>query len=104
MGDRLGVAESLLALAGAVLPAGPADAARLLGASAALLSAVGAVPTPRQQDDLERVAHAAATAAGDDAAAARAEGAGLEEGQAVELALALTERLGAVRRATAGTT
>ena len=59
MGDRLGVAESLLALAAAVLPAEPADAARLLGAAAALLSAVGAVPTPRQEADLEPTARAA---------------------------------------------
>ena len=104
MGDRLGVAESLLALAGAVLPAEPADAARLLGAAESLLSAVGAVPTPRQQGDLELVARAAETAAGEDAAAARAGGAGLDEGRAVDLALALAERLGAVRRVTAGTT
>jgi tetratricopeptide (TPR) repeat protein len=105
MGDRLGVAESLLALAGAVLPAEAADAARLLGASSALLSAVGAVPTPRQQEDLELAARAAVAVAGrDTVSAARSEGTALEETRAVELALALAERLGAGRRVTAGTT
>jgi hypothetical protein len=98
MGDRLGVAESLLALAGAAVTAEPADAARLAGAADALLAAVGAVPTPRQQADLDRVGRAAAEGA------ARAEGAALVENSAVELACALAERLGAERRPTAART
>ena len=63
MGDRLGIAESLLGLAAAVLPAEPTDAARLLGASSALLSALGAVPTPRQEADLAGAVRTAIDAA-----------------------------------------
>jgi hypothetical protein len=96
MGDRLGVAESLMALAAALAPVEPADAARLLGAAVGLLSAVGAVPTPRQEADLELAARAAGTVPSGDAA--------LDEIRAVELALALAERLGAGRRVSAGTT
>ena len=96
MGDRLGVAESLLALAAALAPVEPADAARLLGAAEALLSAVGAVPTPRQAADLARTARTTGAARSGDAA--------LDEIRAVELALALAERLGAGRRVSAGTT
>jgi hypothetical protein len=76
----------------------PADAARLAGAADALLAAVGAVPTPRQQADLDRVGRAGAEGA------ARAEGAALVENSAVELACALAERLGAERRPTAART
>jgi predicted ATPase/class 3 adenylate cyclase len=96
MGDRLGVAESLLALAGATVAAEPADAARLAGAADALLAAVGAVPTPRQQADLDRVGRADG--------AERAEGAALEEESAVELACVVAERLGAERRPAAART
>ena len=49
MGDRLGVAESLLAVATVVEPDDPAEATRLIGAAAALLAAGGALPTPRQE-------------------------------------------------------
>jgi predicted ATPase/class 3 adenylate cyclase len=105
MGDRLGVAESLLALATTVLPAEPADAARLLGASAALRSAGGALPTPRQQADLEDADRTATEAAGQDpVAGARSAGASLTQGQAVALALELGERLGAGGHPPAGTT
>jgi tetratricopeptide (TPR) repeat protein len=96
MGDRLGVAESLLALAGATVAAEPADAARLVGAADALLAAVGAVQTPRQQADLDRV--------GRSDGAERAEGAALEEESAVELACVVAERLGAERRPAAART
>jgi hypothetical protein len=96
MGDRLGVAESLLALGGAVLLDEPADAVRLLGASSAVLSTVGAVPTPRQEDDLDRVRRAAVAAAGEETvAAARSEGAAMGQARAVALAFALGDRIGA---------
>ncbi|MFL6097447.1 MAG: ATP-binding protein [Blastococcus sp.] len=95
MGDRLGITESLLALASAVLPAEPADAARLIGASGAVLTAVGAVPTPRQRADLEQAVRRAVDEAGEDVVdRARSEGAGLTEGDAVALALDLCDRLG----------
>ena len=96
MGDRLGIAESLLALAGAVLPAEPTDAARLVGASSALLSVVGAVPTPRQEADLAGAVRTAVDAAGDgEVAGARSDGAALTEDRALALALDLADRLGA---------
>jgi predicted ATPase/class 3 adenylate cyclase len=96
MGDRLGVAESLLGLAAAVLPGRPADAARLLGAASSLRGAGGALPTPRQQADLEDTARAAiAAASADTVSEARAEGAALTQPRAVEMALDLSERLGA---------
>jgi hypothetical protein len=105
MGDRLGVAESLLALAGAALPDEPADAVRLLGASSAVLSAIGAVPTPRQEDDLDRAERAAVAAAGEETVAtARSEGADLAEGAAIALALDLCDRLGAGHHASTTTT
>ena len=94
MGDRLGVAESLLALAAAVLPAEPADAARLLGASSAVLSAVGAVPTPRQEADLDRRPRRAERAGADAAPRPTRRRC---RGRAVALALDLGDRLGAAR-------
>jgi tetratricopeptide (TPR) repeat protein len=105
MGDRLGIAESLLGLACAVLPAEPADSARLIGASGAVLAAVGAVPTPRQRADLDEAVRRAVDEAGEDAVArARSEGAGLTEDDAVALALHLCDRLGAGHHAPAATT
>ena len=84
MGDRLGVAESLLATATATAASAPADAARLSGAARALLAAVGAVPTPRQHADLSRVPTSPDSTPDGDAA--------------VELAVALAGGLGAGRR------
>lgn len=95
MGDRLGIADSLLGLATAVLPSRAADAARLLGASAPLRSVGGTVPTPRQEEDLASAGRAVAAAASDDVAtAARAEGAELTQRQAVDLALDLAREPG----------
>jgi hypothetical protein len=103
MGDRLGVAESLLALAAAALTTEPAGAARLLGASASLLSAGGAVPTPRQHADLEAALRAAVDAAGAEAVAVeRSAGVALTQQAAVVSALDLSDRLTA--QAPAGTT
>jgi hypothetical protein len=82
MGDRLGVTESLLALATVVAPDEPAEAARLIGASTALRAAGGALPTPRQESDL-------ADAVRDRPAV---EDASLTQDRAVALALDLTER------------
>jgi len=90
LGDRLGIAESLIGLAAAVLPAEPADAARLVGAAESLRSGGGAVPTPRQQADVE-LALAAAAGAGT-VEGCRAEGTALPQEQAVELALRLSGR------------
>jgi predicted ATPase len=96
MGDRLGIAESLLGLASAVLPAQPSDAARLVGASCAVLTAVGAVPTPRQRADIEQTVRRAVDAAGEDVTVrARSEGAAMGEAAAVALALDVPHRLGA---------
>ncbi|HEV7187157.1 MAG TPA: adenylate/guanylate cyclase domain-containing protein [Blastococcus sp.] len=87
MGDRLGVAESLRALAGALPPENSSDAARLVGASSQVLAAVGAVPTPRQAADLASAVRATGQTAGDAAA--------MTETQAVALALELGARMGA---------
>jgi predicted ATPase/class 3 adenylate cyclase len=95
MGDGLGIAESLVALA-AMLTAEPLVAARLIGAASALREAGGALPTPRQSADLDVAVRRATEAADADAvAAARAEGSSLTQAQAVELALDLSEHLGA---------
>jgi hypothetical protein len=82
MGDRLGVAESLLAVATVVLPDEPAEASRLIGAATALRAAGGALPTPRQESDL-------ADAVRENPAA---QDPPLSQDRAVELALDLTER------------
>jgi hypothetical protein len=83
MGDRLGVADSLLGLAAAVLPARAADAARLVATSAALRSVGGAVPTLRQEEDLASAVSAAGVAA---------DGPEPTQQQAVALALELAGR------------
>jgi predicted ATPase/class 3 adenylate cyclase/tetratricopeptide (TPR) repeat protein len=94
MGDRLGVAESLIGLATAVLPAAVGDAARLVGAAETARSGGGAVPTPRQQGDVELAVATAVDAAGADAVAScRAEGSALRQEQAVAVAVGLGERL-----------
>jgi hypothetical protein len=100
MGDRLGVAESLLALGAAVLPTEPAGAARLFGASASLRSAGGAVPTPRQHADLDVAVRAAVDVAGAETVAAeRSAGSALTQQAAVASALDLSDRLGAAEHA-----
>jgi tetratricopeptide (TPR) repeat protein len=96
MGDSLEIAESLVGLAALAAPVEPAEAARLLGAVPALLTASGATPTPRFQADLD----AALTAAGqaDDAArvaTANEAGASLSQEDAVAAAASLAERLAA---------
>jgi predicted ATPase/class 3 adenylate cyclase len=105
MGDHLGIADSLLGLA-AVLPEHAEDSARLVGAASAVLSAVGAVPTPRQAADLDRAVRAAVAAAGDEdtVVRARSDGAAMTEAAAVALALDLGDRLGAGSPAHARTT
>jgi tetratricopeptide (TPR) repeat protein len=93
MADRLGVAESLIGLATAVLPSAPANAARLVGAAEAARSGGAAVPTPRQRADVELAVEAASEVAGADAVAAcRSEGSALPQEQAVAVALGLVER------------
>jgi predicted ATPase len=88
LGDRLGVAESLVGVAAAIAAERPEDAARLAGAAGALFHASAAVPTPRQQADLDAVSQLAiaATDAGTVAAAVAA-GAVIQESAAVAAAL-----------------
>jgi hypothetical protein len=94
--DRLGVADSLLGLADTVLRAEPTGAARLVGASVALRSVGGAVPTPRQQSDVDSTTRTAVDLVGAAAAeTARTEGAALTEAQAVAFAFDLCRRFGA---------
>ena len=50
IGDRLGMAESLVALAGLVLDADPNGAAQLVGIGESYLAAAGAIPTPLQAE------------------------------------------------------
>jgi predicted ATPase/class 3 adenylate cyclase len=103
MGDRLGVAESLLGLAQAAPPAEAGTAARMIGAVETLRAVGGAVPTPRQQSDVEHAVGTAVDAVGEDAVvAARIDGAALTEDVAVAVAFELCDRLGA--QAPAGTT
>ena len=83
MGDRLSVAESLIAVATVVLPDDPAEATTLIAAATALRSSGGALPTPRQHRDL---ADAARTAGHDPVDSP------LTQDRAVALAVDLTER------------
>jgi predicted ATPase/class 3 adenylate cyclase len=62
-GDRLGVAESLVGIAGVIATTSPEGAARLAGGATALVRASAAVPTPRQQADLDSVSQRATGAA-----------------------------------------
>jgi predicted ATPase/class 3 adenylate cyclase len=94
MGDSLSIAESLVGLSALAAPVEPAEAARLLGAVPALLTASGASATPRLQADLS-AALAAAAQAGDAATVTAAHGAGgsLQQEAAVATAARLVERL-----------
>jgi tetratricopeptide (TPR) repeat protein len=87
MGDRLGVVDSLVGVAGAVAPMEPVGAARLVGAATALRVAVGATATLRETAEMTAVLAAVTDAAGVDAAeAGRRGGAEMDEDAAVELA------------------
>ena len=55
LGDHLGVAESLIGAAAIVASADRAAAAALVGAALKLRTAMGAVVTPRQADDVAAV-------------------------------------------------
>jgi hypothetical protein len=84
----LGVAESLVGVAAAIAVERAEDAARLAGAAGALFHASAAVPTPRQQADLDAVSQLAMTATdAGTVAAAVAAGAVLHESAAVAAAL-----------------
>jgi uncharacterized metal-binding protein len=96
MGDSLQIAESLIELATVAAPVEPAEAARLLEAVPALMTASGASPTPRLGADLGAALTAAAQA--DDAArvaAAHEAGGNLQQEAAVAAAARLAERLAA---------
>lgn len=94
IGDRLGVAESLVGLAAAAANVEPEEAARLVGAATTSLAAAGAVATPRQEA-AATAALTAATNAGDPrrVAAARDEGAALDQDAAVATAIRLADRV-----------
>lgn len=92
MGDRLGVADSLVGLAAAAVRVEPEAAARLVGAAGALRTAAGATPTRREATEVAAVLEAASGAVGPEhVVAAQATGSDLDEGAAV----ATAARLGA---------
>jgi predicted ATPase/DNA-binding SARP family transcriptional activator len=97
LGDRLGVAWCLEALAAVAVGSAPARAARLLGAAAAARRALGAPPQPYWRPDVAAAEGAAEGALGAAAyAAARAAGAALSlEEAAAEALREVPEALGA---------
>jgi hypothetical protein len=93
MGDRLGVVESLVGLAAALVLKAPVGAAQLVGAATSLRALAGATPTPRENADVATVLAAVTEAAGSEAAeAGRHAGAEMDEDAAVELAAQLGAR------------
>jgi tetratricopeptide (TPR) repeat protein len=91
MDDRLGIARCLVGLAAVVHAVGrPEPAARLLGAAAALLRAIGAVVPPIDRAVTDHTLAAIRDVLGPDRlAAAQAAGAALPVAQAVAEALAM---------------
>jgi hypothetical protein len=82
------VAESLAGVAAVIAGDSPEQAARLAGAAGALFQASAAVPTLRQQADLDAVSQQATRAADrETVAAALAAGAALAQDAAVTAAL-----------------
>ena len=55
IGDRLGVVDSFVGLATAVVPVEPEEAARLVGAAGALRAETGATPTQREEAEVAAV-------------------------------------------------
>jgi hypothetical protein len=96
MGDSLQLAESLIGIAAVAAAVAPVEAAGLLGAVPALLTAAGASPTPRLSVDLD-VVLSTAEEAGDPAGVARAhqDGATVQPEDAVATAARLAGRLAA---------
>ena len=88
--DRLGVVDSLVAMAGVVAPSRPKEAALLAGAATSLRRRTGSVATPREAAEVAHV-EASIEAALDRSAMAQAgeEGARIDEETAVGLALDL---------------
>ena len=91
LGSRLGIAESLEALALVEAPAGPERAARLLGAAGALREAIGAPLPPAERAQQERAAAGARAGLGEAAfTAAMVVGRALPLDEVIAVALAAT--------------
>ncbi|HEX2178866.1 MAG TPA: hypothetical protein VHL54_04995 [Actinomycetota bacterium] len=90
IGDRLGVADSLVGVAATAAKVDPEASARLVGAASALRTAAGATATLREAADEAAALHAAAGVLGRDRAqAARQAGEALDEEDAVAAAIEL---------------
>jgi tetratricopeptide (TPR) repeat protein len=90
LGDRLGVIDSLVALAGVVAPERPKEAALLTGAASSLRQRTGTVATPREDAELAQAQASIEAAIGRSAMVqAEEEGSRIDERAAVAAALDL---------------
>jgi predicted ATPase/class 3 adenylate cyclase len=92
IGDRLGIADSLVGLAAALASHQPTEAARLVGAAGAARELGGAVPTPRQEAE-DAAVRARAGLSGTEWDDALTDGAGDDLAAAVDRATAMGTRV-----------